>query len=145
MITLFPIDHVNYIGSHPEKGIIVASVEVQSADKKKLGAVIRTYNDTKVVTLQFSGKDKDIKKNVLQIADFPTNLPLKEIRDAKFKDELKDFEEKELTIRQRYKFGILYAKSTDVTEIDMFSNGFLISTFDFICRNINLHVRARKP
>lgn len=49
------------------------------------------------------------------------NTPWKEIKDPAFCDQLKTLETKELQVRHRYKFAILYAKEGQ-NQNEMFSN-----------------------
>lgn len=51
----------------------------------------------------------------------PTTV-IREIKDPALTEELHQMEIKDLLVRKQYKFGVLYASPTDLTENQMFSN-----------------------
>lgn len=111
----------------PVKGIIVISIATGEDHEifKQHGAIVRMDSGTFVLPL----KSRHRKKKVLQHLQLSPNAVIKEIRDAAFQDTLKVMEQKEMQIRARYKFAVLYAKEGQ-SEAEMFNNGFFF--YDFI-------------
>ena len=106
----------------PEKGEILfltlPAINEQK-DDTKISVIITTFNGNKLLILKGT---KDIKKRALQAIDLnPSVVQLREIKDLSIRNQLLSMEAREIQIRKRYKFGVLYAKENQ-NENEMFSN-----------------------
>ena len=112
--------------------VLFVTVATPTADQKedaKIAVIVTSFAGNKLIILKGS---KNIKKRALQAVDLnPSLIQLKEVKDLSIRNQLLSMEAREIQIRKKYKFGILFAKENQ-SENDMFNNSSFLLFFLFI-------------
>eukprot|EP00324_Dicrateria_rotunda_P005126 CAMPEP_0206169600 /NCGR_PEP_ID=MMETSP1474-20131121/36223_1 /ASSEMBLY_ACC=CAM_ASM_001110 /TAXON_ID=97495 /ORGANISM="Imantonia sp., Strain RCC918" /LENGTH=539 /DNA_ID=CAMNT_0053575749 /DNA_START=20 /DNA_END=1636 /DNA_ORIENTATION=+ len=114
-------DHSNFIIEDPIQGIFIISIinpEKSERELKSCGIIVRDECKNHIHPL-FPKSTR--KKRICQLHNINPDIPWKEIKNPQFSEELKTMEDKELSVRYHYKFGVLYAKENQ-TQGEMFAN-----------------------
>ena len=117
------ITHENYAGaSEDQSSIIIVSIEVEGQfvdNQYSYRALLRTKDeDIRILVCCETPKDR---LRALRQHPMIVDYVLQQLKDPSAKDLLIDFERKHLESKQ-YKFGVVYRKSGQVLDDDMFSN-----------------------